>query len=61
MKDADLMPFGKYKGTPIGEVQPEYLLWLYENNVCYGSVYNYIRENLEIIKMQISNKAKGIK
>lgn len=29
MKDTDLMPFGKYKGTPMANVPDSYLLWLY--------------------------------
>lgn len=27
MKDEDPIPFGKYKGAPIGEVPADYLLW----------------------------------
>jgi uncharacterized protein (DUF3820 family) len=29
MKDQDLMPFGKYKDTPMANVPDSYLLWLY--------------------------------
>lgn len=30
MKDTDLMPFGKYKGTPMANVPDDYLLWIYD-------------------------------
>ena len=36
MTDESIMPFGKYKGDPIGAVPAAYLLWLYEENKCYG-------------------------
>lgn len=29
MKDTDLMPFGKHKGTPMANVPDSYLLFLY--------------------------------
>lgn len=29
--DETPMPFGKHKGTPLKDVPPSYLLWLYDN------------------------------
>jgi len=60
MTDESVMPFGKYKGDPIGTVPASYLLWLYEENKCYGEVKQYIRENMDVIKGQIAyEKKKG--
>lgn len=44
------MPFGKYKGTPLGEVPDSYLLWLYENGIQSWPLKSYIEENLDAIK-----------
>ena len=53
--DLDLMPWGKYKGTPMQDVPANYLFWLWvnsrENNrVC--SVAKYIRDNLSTLKQE---------
>ncbi len=61
LSDSDLMPYGKYKDTPMGEVPADYLLWLYENNKVNGHVARYIEENLDTLKMQIANSKKGIR
>lgn len=50
--DQSIMPFGKHKGEKLANVPASYLLWLYENNKCYGSIRGYIVENLEVIKKQ---------
>ena len=52
--DKSIMPFGMHKGKQMADVPAEYLLFLYENNKCYGDVKNYIKENLEVIKSQIA-------
>jgi hypothetical protein len=33
MDDTDVMTFGKYRDTPIGEVPASYLLWLWGNGM----------------------------
>jgi uncharacterized protein (DUF3820 family) len=58
MTDTDIMPFGIHKGKAMANVPPEYLLWLYENNKCYGAVKDYIAENLETIKTEIAYNLK---
>jgi len=55
------MPFGKYKGQEMADVPPDYLLWLYENNKCYGEVRLYILDNLNVIKSQITCNQKKSK
>ena len=58
MTDESIMPFGKYKGQQMADVPAPYLLWLYENNKCYGEVKQYIRENMDVIKGQIAYEQK---
>lgn len=44
----DPMPFGKHKGTPMGEVPQEYLQWIMEQDGADEDkpVQNYCREKL---------------
>lgn len=58
MTDNSTMPFGKYKGQKMANVPGDYLLWLYENNKCYGEVKDYIKNNLDVIKEEIKRKKK---
>jgi uncharacterized protein (DUF3820 family) len=58
MDDNSIMPFGKYKGDTMANIPASYLLWLYENNKCYGDVKNYIKENMFVIKEQIAYENK---
>ncbi|RKZ27568.1 hypothetical protein DRQ26_02960 [bacterium] len=49
MKDNYKIRFGKYKGTPIGEVRAQYLLWLYTQpwlEVKYPEIAVYVGDNL---------------
>lgn len=58
LTDEDLMPFGKFKGTPMEKVPANYLLWLdreLEGQTMFeGSdkqkVWNYIEDNREILE-----------
>lgn len=50
LTDESLMPWGKYKGYQMINVPAKYLLYMYENNKCYGSVKDYIEDNLDFIK-----------
>lgn len=50
-----IMPFGKYMGMPIVDVDPEYLLWLYKQDwlkTKYRGLYNYIKRNKKRIQTQ---------
>lgn len=40
------MPFGKHKGEMISKVPKDYLIWIYENTKCFGSVKRYIEQTL---------------
>lgn len=39
------MTFGMHKGKNIKEVPADYLLWLYDNDKCFGKVKDYIEKN----------------
>lgn len=54
--DKSPMPFGKYKGKALANVPPEYLLYIYENNIAKGMLRSYIEINLQAIKQEILNR-----
>ena len=58
MRDEDLMPFGKHKGEKMANVPADYLMWLYDNNKCYGNVKKYIEDNLDVLKDEIKKQRK---
>lgn len=60
LDDDSIMPWGKFKGTKMGNVPAEYLLWLYENDKCDEPVREYIEDNLDVIRIEIKrNNAKN--
>ena len=50
MDDKTLMPFGEHKGKKMANVPAYYLLWLYNNNKCYGELKKYIEDNMDALK-----------
>lgn len=55
-KDEDIMPFGKHRGTPIGEVPSSYLLWWYDQNPTnFPRLAAYIR----LKKTQLEEEAEN--
>ena len=56
MTDETLMPFGKFKGQKMINVPASYLLWLYDNNKCFGEMREYIKENYDVLKKEIEPK-----
>ena len=50
MTDESIMPFGKYKGQKLANVPASYLLWLYDNNKCFGELKKYIEENMDALR-----------
>jgi uncharacterized protein (DUF3820 family) len=53
MTDESIMPFGKFKGKKLANVDASYLIWLYDNNKCFGELKSYIIDNLDILKHEI--------
>lgn len=58
MDDNSKMPFGKYKGTAIGNIPGSYLLWLHNENFTKGELREYIINNLDIIKQEAAAEKK---
>lgn len=58
MTDDSIMTFGKFAGRKLADVPDSYLLWLYENGKCYGALRDYIEDNLDAIKKNISTIKK---
>ena len=57
MNDSSLVPFGEHKGSKLIDVHFNYLIWIYENNRCGNSeLKDYIKDNLEVLKLQSKNK-----
>lgn len=55
LQDTDLMPFGKYTGTPMQDVPAQYLHWLWTNGKKHDRacpVADYIRRNLSALKQE---------
>jgi uncharacterized protein (DUF3820 family) len=61
VKDTDLMPYGVHKGKKMANVPPDYLIWLFENQKCFGEVLKYLRKNEENLRQEIANNKKGIR
>lgn len=56
MESDSKMPFGVHKGKKLANVPASYLLWLFDNNKCFGSLKNYIRSNLEVLREEVKKK-----
>jgi uncharacterized protein (DUF3820 family) len=55
--DETPMPFGKHKGTPLGQVPASYLSWLEAelepDSPVRGALLHYIHENAAAIEMEL--------
>ncbi len=59
--DKTPMPFGKHRGVLLGNVEPSYLLWLWDSSEQGGRLSDkklaaYIKDNLQGLKMEIEAK-----
>ena len=61
VKDTDIMPFGMHKGKKLANVPASYLIWLFENDKCFGQLLNYIRNNEDALRQEMTNIKKGIR
>jgi len=52
LTDKDPMPYGKYKGQPMGKVPGSYLIWLSENDKCIPQIKEYVLNNMETLKSE---------
>lgn len=58
LKDDSLMPYGKYSGRQMADVPANYLLYLYDEKICYGSVKEYIFDNLDVLRLEVKKSQK---
>ena len=65
MTDETLMPFGKHRGIPLGNIPPQYLLWLrrilqrihpYLSDTD-GELLSYLNDNKNILEMKYMGKS----
>ena len=58
LTDDSLMTFGKHRGEKMSEVPASYLHYLWSNGMENekGDVADYIRENLDALKMETPDK-----
>ena len=52
MGDADLMPYGKFKGIAMKELPAYYLLWLHRKHRATAEVEFYILMNWDELQIQ---------
>lgn len=55
MTDIDKITFGVHKGKRLIDVPAGYLLWLLDNNKCYGDLKKYIEDNKQVLQSQCKN------
>lgn len=55
LTDDSIMPFGKHQGTAMANVPADYLIYLYDRDICYGEVKDYIKENLDVLTQEVYN------
>jgi|GEM_PF-2593879 len=53
-----IMPFGKYKGTPVSELSDGYLVQLYLHNKLPKWLKEYAESNVNILKVTLDKKTK---
>ena len=56
MEDDDIISFGAHKGKRLIDVPASYLLWLYDNDKCFGELRDYIIENLKVLRKEVKIK-----
>ncbi len=56
LTDNDLMPFGKFAGKRMIDIDANYLLWFKDNvapNYSNKNVHDYIVDNLQVLKKEV--------
>lgn len=53
LDDESPMPYGKHEGKAMIDVPADYLLWLYDNDRCSGSVKAYIEECIDALRKEV--------
>lgn len=50
--DNSLMPYGKYKGKKMANIQASYLLWMYRNDKLFKALEVYVEENMDALEKE---------
>lgn len=50
-----ILTFGKYKGQHVENIEDDYKLWLYNQNISDLELRKYLEDNIETIKFRIEN------
>lgn len=60
--DRTPMPFGKYKGTPLGNVPARYLLWLYDESSkdAFPALRKYLEANKRALELEADEEEERI-
>lgn len=59
--DDTLMATGQYKGVAMINIPASYLIWVYDNDRCSKDVREYITDNLDVLREEISRSNKNKK
>lgn len=58
LTDNSLMPYGQHQGSKMIDVPASYLIWLYDNKKCSGSVWDYIANRLADLREEAKKEGK---
>ena len=56
LEDTDIITFGIHKGKMLANIPAEYFIWLHENNKAFGTLKQYITENMDCFKKEIKER-----
>jgi uncharacterized protein (DUF3820 family) len=56
LTDDCLMPWGKYKDTPMIDVPADYLLYMYKSKKCCNLVKAYIEDNKDVLIKELKEQ-----
>ena len=59
MNDDSLLPFGEHKGKRLIDVPAVFLLFLYDNETCYGELKEYIDDNLIVLRKEVEDNKRN--
>jgi len=58
LNDESPMPYGHYKGVKMANVPAGYLLWLWDNEKCSSGVFEYVRDNWEVLIQEVKRQKR---
>lgn len=56
VNDQTVMWYGAHKGTRVGKLPADYLIWLFDNNKCPPNLRAYIKANMDVLQIQVRRK-----